>query len=391
MAAGSALYPAGPGHAAADPGPYAFPVRPETAEWARLETHDDMLRVTQLPKDLATSMSTESLVTTVLDYPLLIDVLAFNTPQFGFDVCAARFGGFAELLRRPDAGPVLLERYAGLDVKPADGLAAHAHAFDLWKVELLLAQRQVLRTLSARQLDSTLRTAYENLTAKKAIPSTYDLFGLEQSAVLIGRGLARRANTGWGDSVLLRDAKVRTAAEIDRAMRDAERFLADPEKPTGPREIAQPLTDHLSTIYTPKGTPVTVWALDEFDAPSTDLLNRQTRAAYPLATFVRNASRTYNCHAFAWYSTSPFGNYWMNDPGDNSYWLDGSYIQWFSGGPPYPANLRWSWQGDDHSGIGDDTVGAVVVSKWGNLPQMRHPWAYCPYKGSLIYKYLRNV
>ncbi|MEO3873864.1 hypothetical protein ABGB18_34060 [Nonomuraea sp. B12E4] len=256
---------------------------------------------------------------------------------------------------------MLLERYTGLDVQPpkaADGPAAHA--FGWWKLELLLAQRQLLRTLSTQQLDRTVRAAYDACTAKKAMPGTYDIFGLEQTAVLLARALARQENRNWEDSALLRDAMVRTMADVDRVVGEVEHSLAHPGKAP---ESAQPLVDRLATIYTPRGTPATVFALDEFDAATIEEINRETRAAYPLATLVRNASRTYNCHAFAWYSTSPFGNYWMNDPGDNTYWLDGSYIQWFSAGPPYPANLRWSWQSDDHSGIGDDTVGAFVVSK----------------------------
>ncbi len=61
------------------------------------------------------------MVSTVLDYPLLLDALAFNNVQEGFELVASRFNGLTELIRRPDAGAALLNRYGAMDGRWSEG------------------------------------------------------------------------------------------------------------------------------------------------------------------------------------------------------------------------------------------------------------------------------
>jgi hypothetical protein len=371
-------------------GAYQYPVRPGSAAWKALPTHDAMVRVTQLPAGLAATMPTDKLVSTALDYPLFRDAIAFNSVQHGIETVARRFNGLTELLRRPDSGAALLTRYRTLDVRvPASATTIEAgdHSYDVWAVETLLAQPQILATLSGKQLDAALRTARDKYTTKQAYPTVYSTAGLEPTAVLLGRALAVREGWNWRQSRLLRDALSPSATAVEEVRRAVDQHFADPglDHPVGTGVGTQ---DYGSTVYTPRGTAVGVttmtWELSDAQRRSN---NDWVARNYPAASRETDSSRKYNCHSYAWYYQGTNNDRWMNTPGDDTYWNDGSYTRWH---PPYIwfANMRYSWSNGDHSGIEDGTSGNVR-SKWGQLARMYHRWDYSPYDRSVMNFYFR--
>jgi len=370
-------------------GPYRYPVTPGGDAWARLLTFDDMARATRLPDGLAARMPTDALLESVLEHPLLMSAVAYNSVQRGIESIAARVDVVGELLRRPDAGPVLLKRYAAADVRlprSATLEAAGAHVFELWKLEVLLAQPPVLRTLSAAQLEAVLRVGRATY-AVKSTESDYGTSGLAPTSVLLGRALGMVEGWDWRRSDFLAGAPAATPQPIDEVAWCVDRHAREPGKahPVGSQMTTM---DHLGTVYTPRGTPVTI-QVHTFELTPAEIarIKAVMAATYPLAIQETEPSRTYNCHAFAWYSSSPFGNVWMNTPGDDVYWLDSSYLQWTGG--TYRQNMNWSWRTDDHSG-GEVGTSGTLLGKWGVAPRMRHPAAHCPYSSGLIYKYYRN-
>jgi hypothetical protein len=114
--------------------------------------------------------------------------------------------------------------------------------------------------------------------------------------------------------------------------------------------------------------------------------NQYMRSVYPHAQILRNSSRRYNCHSFAWYSTSASNSIWLNDPGDNAFWEDGSYSPIRDSNVPLGARI--TYYADDHSAIavGDGTF----VSKWGQGPVMWHWPEYCPYESYYLIYFVRN-
>jgi hypothetical protein len=383
----AALAPAAPAPAA-PASPYQYPVRPGTAAWAALPNHDAMLAVTQLPTGLARKLSTDQLVSTVLAYPMFRDMQAFNTPQQGFDTMAGRFNGLTELLARKDAGTALLARYRALDVRtPAGATLAKAgdHTYEVAKVETLLAQPQVLATLSANQRATALKVARDKYAAKQAQADVYGLSGLEPTAVFLGRALAVTEGWDWKQSTLLRTGSAASKSMLASVLPAVEAHLAQPT-------VAHPVDDGIrtqdygSSIRTPRGTsvPVTVrdWELSSSQIASG---NAWVASNYPSASRETDTSRRYNCHSYAWYWTSHSNNVWLNTPGDDAFWNDGSYTRWH---PPYIyfSGMRWNWPVGDHSGIEVGTSG-YIRSKWGELPRMYHRWDYSPYNRTNISQY----
>jgi hypothetical protein len=380
------LMPAAPAAAAFQP--FSYAIRGGTPEWSKLTTHQAMVDAVQIPAGVVAGMSTERLAGAVLDYPLLPDALAFNSVQHGIEVVASRFTGLSELLRRPDAGTVLLNRYHKLDAQIVPNstlLQAGDQTLEVWKLESLLAQPQVLDTLTPDQTESLLRAGQEKYAVKRADAAIYGEAGLEPTAVLLGRALAVREGWDWKQSQLLREGIQLKAGSISATIEAVRDHIA---QPLARHEVTDGVStqDYASTVYTPRGSAVGVTTMTyELTSAQITANNNWTSTYYPSATRERNSSRKYNCHSYAWYWTSASNDRWMNTPGDDRYWQDGSYTLWH---PPYIwfSGMKISYSSDDHSGIWVGT-GSYVRSKWGQLGQMYHAWNYTPYNEATTNSY----
>lgn len=87
--------------------PYTYPIVPGTDAWEALETRIDMAEACMIPEDILSEMTTNALLETILDYPLLIDIIAYNSPDVGVSVIRNSFNGLEELLLREDFSLIL--------------------------------------------------------------------------------------------------------------------------------------------------------------------------------------------------------------------------------------------------------------------------------------------
>lgn len=71
-------------------------------QWEALETHEQKLAACEIPDSILPSIPTKDLVKICMEYPLLLDAYAFNTPLQGIKTVASRFNGFKELTKRKD-------------------------------------------------------------------------------------------------------------------------------------------------------------------------------------------------------------------------------------------------------------------------------------------------
>lgn len=83
--------------------PYEYPVVPGTEEWVGLTSLSEKIEACAVDTDLMASMTTPALLETVLDYPLLVNMLAFNTEEEGIASVSEYFEGLPMLLGRSDA------------------------------------------------------------------------------------------------------------------------------------------------------------------------------------------------------------------------------------------------------------------------------------------------
>ncbi len=145
-------------------------------------------------------------------------------------------------------------------------------------------------------------------------------------------------------------------------------ILAQPATPTPP-----PID--IVTVYTPNSTPVRAYSvLGELTAGQMEYVNNDARYSFPEAEFISNSSWKYNCHGYAWHISEGGTHVWIDNPGDDTYWADGSY-----GKATDPKGAKVSYgSAEDHSAITATQTGQVI-SKWNYGPLMRHAPQHCPF------------
>ena len=172
---------------------YQYPVKPGTEEWKALMTHEDMLAVCQIPEPVLKEMSTAGLAESVLNYPLLGEYMAFNSPQQGFDQVASHFNGLSELLDREGAGKELLTRYSAMQPQAITVNSPtrddYEKVFGINDLELIFEQDSILFNLKDAELRELVQTACEKYLAKQQLIEVYSKSSLEFSARLIGKAL----------------------------------------------------------------------------------------------------------------------------------------------------------------------------------------------------------
>lgn len=94
--------------------PYIYPVTPEKKEWKNLKTHEEKVAACQIPEDILNSLTTEALIETVKNYPLAVDMYAYNSVQEGYQVLKEQFNGIKELSSRIESSLLMKNRTMSL-------------------------------------------------------------------------------------------------------------------------------------------------------------------------------------------------------------------------------------------------------------------------------------
>ncbi|MCP4220593.1 MAG: hypothetical protein GY765_38555 [bacterium] len=178
--------------------PFRFPVKPGSEAWKNFTSHSGMLEAIQIPVERLERMSTATLVQTCLNYPLYLDLIAYNTLQEGIEAVISDFNGLRELLRRKDAAEVLFRHYEKIQPGAfnADGpdVTKGAYSTKQMYMEMLLAQDAMLNKLAAKERHYLLVESTKHIEAKLECPELYGLISLKTSALLMGRVLLRAEN-----------------------------------------------------------------------------------------------------------------------------------------------------------------------------------------------------
>ena len=89
--------------------PHVYDILPGSSEWDTMTLYERRAAC-YVSAEEAEAMTTDALVETVLNYPYLGDIYAFNTISMGIDIVSGRYPALSVLLARTDA-PNSLQRY----------------------------------------------------------------------------------------------------------------------------------------------------------------------------------------------------------------------------------------------------------------------------------------
>ena len=161
------------------------------------------------------------------------------------------------------------------------------------------------------------------------------------------------------------------------------------------------------SVYTPNGTDVYNYSITQINynvVSYIDNLSDSEKTAlasnfageYPNATYISEATYSYNCHSYAWYSQNSSTNcYWINQPtayyddADKSYQqVDtpqiGDIICYFdlALSKEYQnihSGIVVGFSGEASNGVCGDANTVLVRSKWAQAPLYEHKGDECPY------------
>lgn len=150
--------------------------------------------------------------------------------------------------------------------------------------------------------------------------------------------------------------------------------------------------DYLTTIKTP--TNVSIESYHRIEAPAPTLAAWESQAAHWITVNTSNAervapaSRTYNCHCYAWHKSDGGDSYWVNQLNIN---YQSNLSKYWSGASPTYQTTSSSKATKVFYPYGDHSAKIITPSlyesKWGNWPRYRHAPTDCPYNSTELRYY----
>lgn len=156
---------------------YDYPVKPGTAEWRAIGNHVQMVKATQIPEEILKDLTTEEVIESLLNHPLLFDVFLFGTLQKGFDVFLGRINVLQELMLREDRHTLLLSKYQSMQplthLSYEDAASQARQLTSLSFMEILLAQSDIRNEFTESQLAELEAEVARKQAIRLALPELY--------------------------------------------------------------------------------------------------------------------------------------------------------------------------------------------------------------------------
>ena len=169
---------------------YMFPVRPGMPEWAEFTSGQEKTNALQVPEDILKNMSSNGLVETCFDYPLLVTMMAVDTIQYGLEKQMEEFNGFHELMTREDAGRIMLARFKQTNVEcipKGDEIIVGNYTLFFVYTGMIQAQSVFLEQLAPSELRELLDEALIKYNQMELIGDPYSILNLKIEALLMAR------------------------------------------------------------------------------------------------------------------------------------------------------------------------------------------------------------
>ncbi|GHU59078.1 hypothetical protein FACS189411_15490 [Bacteroidia bacterium] len=148
-----------------------YPVKPGMEEWRNFQSNEEMVKACQIPEKVLYKLSTEDLIEICLQYPLLLDMFAFDNLNNGVAKLLNDFNGIRELGKRDGIYNGLLKRYneklknISLLDKNVSNLEKGYYIISISTLEVLLCSLNspdINSIIEAKNILKSLVTGYES-------------------------------------------------------------------------------------------------------------------------------------------------------------------------------------------------------------------------------------
>lgn len=319
---------------------YKYPILPKMSTWP-YGNHQSMVNVCQIPETVLNSMSTEQLVETVMAYPLLCDVISYESKKIGYETIKEHFNGLQALSIRDDRNECL-EAYIISHDKTGDSETSMSKYYNLC-ISTLLASDDFNITFERQTTPSSraTRTTFANNVNVFVYYSNQSSISTPQGGSMYGYASVAMEYWNYSDGTK-------------------------------------------GWYFPPSG---------EFGTDARDFINNYYYTTYGLSPVDSSTpSAKYNCHSYAWYSQTAH-NYWVEE--FNSYGhtpvilqsanIDGKAVYYNS----YGNNITDPNDNYSHSALiqskiyhpvhYNTVINLNLRSKWGGAGIYAHTIENCPY------------
>ncbi len=289
-----------------------YPIDVNSTVWSQLSSIETAAAC-DMPKKYAESLSTEELVDYAINYPFLMDVFAFDNIADGMNHLADKSYVFKELFSRPDCYDKLIDEYLGMDIDYTEVAVTNDVCKTSYDSELFIEEYLGLN--------------YNSLSEDQA-----EKFVKEYGNKYLDMNDECRESVF---STIIYDAIYETLGEVpEDAIPDivAEKLVNSTDK-SGASFTAISTTFCTICFATQTYGTITVhgntvycynWVFGGYTPDDIIIADKYIADLYPSFTKISSASSKYNCHSYAWYSTSTTNTYWIDDPSpiysNTSYW-----------------------------------------------------------------------
>lgn len=159
-------------------GTYDYPIKPGTSQWV-FTSQQEKLDACQIPQSTLAIMSTEAVMQSCLDLPVLGDLLL----NVGVNITGitqfymTNFSGLIELSKRIDAGSVMLERYKIMNPACANSNQAGSTS-DFSAFEMIIGHDSIIKKLSPIEKKLLVKIAISKYGQKRTMLNYYALYGI---------------------------------------------------------------------------------------------------------------------------------------------------------------------------------------------------------------------
>lgn len=287
-----------------------YPVLPENSDWADL-SYTEQLEACNMPDDLIDKCSTDELANFVLKYPFLIDVLAFDNAEQGLEHLKNTSNICAKLFSKDNAMDVLLEEYDKLavdynlledssNVNSKDKLQESGYIKEIFLQTYFAEKANTMNIGEKQKLKNIIGEKY---AAKKGKCDDY------ATALLIYEQIQKE--NGEVPSDLIPDNIKNDLINTKTANGNLSGFTSSGQSGT----LSSGATVNIGT-YTLYGKTVGCYQYSSGDYTTTEQNNYNASfdSAHPSWSRVYTCTKKYNCHSYAWISSTSYNTYWLNNP-----------------------------------------------------------------------------
>jgi len=163
-----------------------YPFVPFTDKEMRELPYKVKLERRQIPEDFLKKMTTKALFYQFVFCELSRTMYAFNTAQAGFEVVVKQLNMIPELLKRPDAGHVLLEIMQKINPSEIVGLDCF-HCY--YAMNMIAAQTEIINNMTDQDINNYISIQIEQLQTIRELSEKNENWSYPESAGVILFGL----------------------------------------------------------------------------------------------------------------------------------------------------------------------------------------------------------